>query len=475
MMTMKEILQLFKQYTGAEADRIEHIPRSVSARKYFRIFHGEETFIGTYSPDIKETNAFVTFARHFKGKGINVPEIFAVSEDRLYYLQEDLGDRSLHDLVMDIKKEGVIAEAMDYYTQAIDQLVTMQKGGHEGADYSICVPRPAFDRQAILWDLNHFKYYFLKMSGVPFDEQKLEDAFSELADSISGMDSESFMFRDFQTRNIMLKDEQLYFIDFQGGRKGPLHYDLASLVFEARVDMDVEMRSELVHYYMDAIGLKRRADRDLFLQEFYQVAIIRILQALGAYGLRGSIEKNVIFLQSIPIGLKNLHCVLRNVGDDTLPGYLSEILHQLADKKMEYPQPPESFDGLTLSITSFSYRKNIPDDINGNGGGFVFDCRFLDNPHWDEKLKHFNGLDIEIDLFFKERGNMDKFIDQVFAQLSDAARSYKKLGYKNLMVSFGCTGGKHRSVYATRRISDLFREVEDVKVIEKHRELGLNF
>lgn len=472
---MKEILQLYTLYAGAEADRIEHIPRSVSSRKYFRIFHGDQTFIGTYSPDIKETKAFVTFAKHFKDKGISVPEVYAVSEDQLYYLQEDLGDRSLHDLLMETKKEGVLAEAMDYYIQAIDQLIKLQKEGHEGADYSVCVPREVFDRQSILWDLNHFKYYFLKMSGLPFDEQKLEEAFSVLADNISGISNESFMFRDFQSRNIMLKDDKLYFIDFQGGRRGPLHYDLASLVFEARIDMDVELRSELVHYYMDALGMKRKADRDSFLQEFYQVAIIRILQALGAYGLRGSIEKNVIFLQSIPIGLKNLHCVLRNVGDDTLPEYLTEILRQLADKKMDYPQPPDPFDGLTLSLTSFSYRKNIPDDINGNGGGFVFDCRFLDNPHWDEKLKHFTGLDSEIDLFFKERGNMDKFIDQVYAQLSDAVSSYTKLGYRNLMVSFGCTGGKHRSVYATRRISELFREVDGVKVIETHRELGLKF
>lgn len=472
---MKQILQLYKEFAGKEADRIDLIPRSVSSRKYFRIFHGDRTFIGTYSPDTRETTAFVTFARHFKGQGLNVPEVHTVSDDLLYYIQEDLGDVTLHDLLMKVKQDGMLADAKDYYLKTIDHLIKLQRDGHTGADYSVCVPRPVFDRQSILWDLNHFKYYFLKTSGLPFDEQELEDDFAELADSIAAIPNDCFMFRDFQSRNIMLREDELYFIDFQGGRKGPPQYDLASLVFEARVDMDVELRKELVKYYLDSIGLENKSDRDQFRKNFYRVAIIRILQALGAYGLRGSIEKNVIFMQSIPIGLKNLHCVLRNAGPDDLPLYLRKVLLELADKKMEYPQVPPPFEGVTLSITSFSYRKSIPDDITGNGGGFVFDCRFLDNPHHNLELRPMTGLDSVIEHFFKETGNMEKFVEQVYAQLSDAVTSYKERGYKNLMVSFGCTGGRHRSVYAARRIADFFREVEGVKVIEQHRELGLKF
>ncbi len=472
---MEELLRLYKKYSGREADRIEHIPRSVSSRKYYRIFSGDQTLIGTYSPNVLETTAFVTFASHFREKGLNVPEVFIVSEDKLYYLQEDLGDQSMHDLVMKQKQEGKLSDISAYYKKAIDQLIELQLEGHEGANYSICVPRPEFDRQSILWDLNHFKYYFLKMSGIEIDEQKLEEAFIDFADRLSGIENESFMFRDFQTRNIMLRDDELYFIDFQGGRQGPLQYDLASLVFEARVDMDLEFRSTLVKYYLDTISKRKDIDRNKFKEEFYQLAVIRILQALGAYGLRGIIEKNVIFLQSIPVGLKNLHCVLRNIDTESLPTYLSEILHQLADKKMEYPSPPGAFDGVTLSITSFSYRKNLPDDITGNGGGFVYDCRFLDNPYWHEELKEFTGLDKEIHDFFKKNERMDVFLDQVDSQISDAVGSYQKSGYKNLMISFGCTGGKHRSVYAARMISERFREREGVKVIEAHRELGLKF
>jgi len=472
---MKQLLTLYRQFSGHDPDRMELIPLSVSARKYYRIFDGDKTVIGTYSPDFKETKAFVTFSAHFLKKGISVPEVYAISDDKLFYLQEDLGGSSMHDLVMGLKIEERFSDMSPYYKKAIDQLIKLQLEGHEGVDYSVCVPRQKFDKQSILWDLNHFKYYFLKFSGITFDEQKLEEAFLDFADRLSALDMESFMFRDFQTRNIMLKDDELTFIDFQGGRQGPLQYDLASLVFEARVDMDMDLRSELVKYYMDSLEKYRKINRKQFKEEFYQVAIIRILQALGAYGLRGTIEKNVIFLQSIPIGLKNLHCVLRNIDVLSLPPYLSEILHQLADKKMDYPQTPGAFDGLSLTITSFSYRKNIPDDITGNGGGFVFDCRFIHNPGRYEEYRDFTGLDSEIHEFFKEKSSMDEFLDQVTKQINDAVGSYKELGYKNLMISFGCTGGKHRSVYATKMISERFRNEKDIRVIESHRELGLKF
>lgn len=307
------------------------------------------------------------------------------------------------------------------------------------------------------------------------DEQKLEDAFSEFTDHLTEIDKESFMFRDFQTRNIMLKDNELYFIDFQGGRQGALQYDLASLVFEARVDMGLDLRSELVKYYLTSLSKYRKVDKRKFREEFYMLAIIRILQVLGTYGLRGSIEKNVIFLQSIPIGLKNLHCVLRNIDKGTLPPYLSEVLHALADKKMEYASAPAEYDGLTLTITSFSYRKNYPDDITGNGGGFVYDCRFIDNPHRYKELRDFSGLDSEIDDFFIDKDSMKNFLDQVYEQVGVAVESYIQLGYKNLMVSFGCTGGRHRSVYATKMISERFRSFEGIRVLESHRELGLKF
>ena len=250
---MDQLLTLYRQFAGHDPDRMEFIPVSVSARKYYRIFDGDKTLIGTFSPDINETKAFATFSAHFLKKGISVPEVYAISDDNLFYLQEDLGESSMHDLAMKFRSEERLSDMAPHYKKAIDQLIKLQLEGHEGADYSVCVHRQKFDRQSILWDLNHFKYYFLKLSGITFDEQKLEEAFLDFTDRLSRVNIESFMFRDFQTRSIMLKDDELIFIDFQSGRQGPLQYDLASLVFEARVDMDLELRKELVNYYIDSL------------------------------------------------------------------------------------------------------------------------------------------------------------------------------------------------------------------------------
>jgi aminoglycoside/choline kinase family phosphotransferase len=471
---MKELIALYNAYAGTMPEEVEPIPHTVSARRYFRMGSEGKYLIGTYSPDTKETDAFVSFARFFRKKGIRVPELFAVSEDKLFYLQEDLGEVRMHETILKQGGPSRSEASRDIYSRVIRSLVTMQTSD-AGIDYSISVPRPRFDQQAVLWDLNHFKYYFLKLSGLPFDEDQLEFGFNLLATRITEITDTGFMFRDFQSRNIMLREGEPWFIDFQGGRKGPLHYDLASLLFEARIDLDPRTRELLLEEYLDELSVVLPVDKVKFVREFYLVALIRILQALGAYGLRGTIEKKAVFLQSIPGGLANLEHVLQYCHEESVTSYFKEVLLALARQKDAYPLAPEPYDGLTVTINSFSYRNGIPDDLSGNGGGFVFDCRFLANPGKCDEYKKLTGLDPEVRKFLDEKADIKLFIDRCETQILAAIDAYRTEGYTHLMVSFGCTGGKHRSVYSAELLADRLKRTDGVKVVGYHRELDQKF
>ncbi len=472
---MEGISELYKKYSGTQPDSMEEIPRSVSTRRYFRIFKGKETCIGTYSPDVKETIAFTSFARHFRAAGINVPEVFAISEDMNYYIQSDLGDNRLHEIITARSGEELDPASMEFYKAALTQLARMQLLGHEGLDYSICVPRPAFDRQSVLWDLNHFKYYFLKPTGLPFDEQLLEDSFHTFADSISALPMESFMFRDFQTRNIMIKEGETYLIDFQGGRRGPLHYDLASLIYESKAGLTEKDRTFLIDHYMNIVSSYREISKTEFLKDFYALALIRALQVIGTYGLRGIVEKKAVFMQSIPQGLLNLKVILDELDNTSVTGYFRTLLEKLVLLKDNYRSVPKAHDGLTLTIYSFSFRKPLPDDITGNGGGFVYDCRMLNNPGRIEAYKSLNGFDKEVRSYLEGDDAVSEFLKNVRFQLDSAISKYQQRGYKNLMVSFGCTGGRHRSVYCAHAIAEWSRSIQGLRVIEIHREMGLEY
>lgn len=471
---MKELTELYKKYIGEEPENIELIPHSVSARRYYRMHGNDRKLIGTWSPDVKETAAFVTFSRHFREKGIHVPEVYAVSEDHHFYLQEDLGESRLHEVVLDRGGPGISAETRTIYIKVIRALVAMQTSD-AGIDYSISVPRPRFDQQAVLWDLNHFKYYFLKLSGLTFDEDQLEFGFNLLATRITEISETGFMFRDFQSRNIMLRDDEPWFIDFQGGRKGPLHYDLASLLFESKIGMGIETRELLLEAYLDQLAVIMPLDKVKFIRDFYLVALIRILQALGAYGLRGMIEKKAVFLQSIPAGLENLEFVLKYCQEDSVTPYLQEVLLKLAEQRDTYPVAPEPYNGLTVAIRSFSYRRGIPDDLSGNGGGFVFDCRFLANPGKCDEYKKLTGLDPEVRKFLDEKADIGSFIARCEAMMHSSIESYRSEGYTHLMVSFGCTGGRHRSVYSAELLAERLRKLDDVKVTGYHCEMNREF
>ncbi len=472
---MKELETLYYTYTGKLPDKTEEILLSVSPRRYFRLTRGEETCIGTYSPDVRETRAFVTFTTHFRKLGLNVPEIMAVSDDEFFYLQTDLGNNRLHEMVAGRVGAPLGEALLELYRSLLDQLVKLQIEGDRSIDYSVCVPRPAFDRQSITWDLNHFKYYFLKPSGMPFDEQLLEEAFVACADRVSGIYPQGFMFRDFQSRNIMVSNGKPYLIDYQGGRKGPVHYDLASLLFEAKAGLTDTDRAVLINHYLEMLSAYEKIDQDLFTTDFYMVSLVRILQALGAYGLRGMVEKKAVFLQSIPRALKLLNHVLRMIDDAGVTVYFRELLTALAGTAGDYRTLPEAFDGLTVTICSFSYRKPLPDDITGNGGGFVYDCRLLKNPGKCEELRKMNGFDTEVIRFLESDPEVAHFLESAKTQLKMAIQKYQEIHYDNLMVSFGCTGGRHRSVYCAHIIAEWCRTLPGLRVLEIHREMGLEY
>ncbi|HKK61151.1 MAG TPA: RNase adapter RapZ [Bacteroidales bacterium] len=467
---IKNLKVLFIKFSRASSCKIEEIPHAVSSRKYFRIFGPGKTLIGTYSPDKRETAAFLSFSSVFRSLDIMVPEVYEVSDEGVFYLQEDLGDTRLHELVVRRNKPELDGKILNTYKSAIDQLVRLQIESDKEVNYALCVPRSTFDRQSVMWDLYHFKYYFLKLSGISFDEQILEDAFLNLADSITAIKPKGFMFRDFQSRNIIIKDDKTYLIDFQGGRKGPLLYDIASLVFEAKASLTDADRDQLVRYYLDRLAVQGIDVTEKNLNGFYLMALIRILQALGAYGLRGKIEKRAVFIQSIPAGLSNLEKVVNQVSSVIDP-YLYSLLLDLSKLKSNYQYMPEAFSGLTVTIYSFSYRKPVPDDITGNGGGFVYDCRFLKNPGKFDAYRDLTGLQKPVSDFLEKQKEVIDYIDLIKSQLKAVVKSYQKRNYHTLMVAFGCTGGRHRSVYTAHKIADWLSAFEGLKVIEIHREL----
>ncbi len=472
---MKELLNLYAEHYRHPPQRLEEIPRSVSARRYYRMFGEGGTVIGTWSPDINETEAFVHFTEHFRSAGVQVPEVFVVSNDRKFYLQEDLGDQRLHELVVARNEDELGPDLVERYRQSLEELLKLQLKGGQDVDYSLCVPRPAFDAQSVLWDLNHFKYYFLKLSGVPFDEQKLESEFQAFATHIESLPLQGFMFRDFQTRNIMIRDGKPWLIDYQGGRRGPLQYDLASLVYESKAGLTSADREKLVGYYIENLAGYLDVNREEFMADFYTVALVRSLQVLGAYGLRGIVEKKAVFLQSIPAGLGNMGEILGKVDKKIVGEYLHGLLNELVGTRDRYREMPPVADMLTLTIFSFSYRKPLPDDLSGNGGGYVYDCRWIKNPGLLDEYRLQTGLDEGVVEYLEADPGVKKFSDSIRKQLLEAITVYKERAYRHLMVSFGCTGGRHRSVYLAHEIAAWARNQEGVRVLEIHRELGKEY
>lgn len=463
---------MYENWAEEKVLTITPLPPSGSDRLYFRIVGKNKTAIGAFNPDTKENRAFFTFSRHFFKKGLAVPEIYGIADNEEVYLQQDLGDMGLLQFLNEHRKGEVFPdEALPLYKKAVAQLAHFQIKGGEGLDYSVAYPRAEFDKQSMLWDLNYFKYYFLKLAKIPFDEQALENDFHKLADYLLQADCSHFVYRDFQSRNIMVQDNDLYFIDYQGGRKGALQYDLASLLYQAKANIPKSVKETLLEHYLDIATQLTNISRTQFLERYDGYVLIRLIQVLGAYGFRGLYEKKPHFISSIPFAIRQLATFLKEIKLPIPVPELLQALVQLTQSNLfSSPIQNEEHEGLTVTITSFSYRRGIPHDHSGNGGGFAFDCRSIHNPGRYAPYKKLTGRDEPVITFFKEKTNIHEFIQKVISLVEPAVETYIARNFSSLMVNFGCTGGQHRSVYSADKLAAHLKEKYKVNVVLKHTE-----
>ena len=466
---------LFTAYFGVEPQSCEPLSGSGSNRRYFRLSAEGRSCMGVIGTDARENNAFIRLSEHFRSKGLNVPQVYAVSEDGMTYIQEDLGDRMLSDDVAAVLKSGGYSPdspVVELLCKTMSMLPAIQFKGAEGLDFSVCYPQPAFDHRMVMFDLNYFKYCFLKPSGLEFDEARLQDDFERLAQDLLEDSGNTFLYRDFNARNVMIKDGEPYFIDFQGGRRGPIYYDVASFVWQARFRYPQWLKEKMIDSYLKSLNEYTDADRAGFDERLRLFVLFRTLQVLGAYGFRGLVEHKAQFVVSIPPALANLKELIA----DPFGGYpyLMEVLEVLTS----LPQfaEEESHDGtLEVKVCSFSYRKGLPQDMSGNGGGYAFDCRAIHNPGRYEPYKKLTGRDEPVIRFLEEDGEITEFLSHVYAIVDSHVERYVKRGFSNLMIGFGCTGGQHRSVYSAEHVAHhIASKYPHVRVRLIHREQNID-
>ena len=471
---IEDIKKIYAQYAGdsAPVTGLEKIPQSGSNRIYFRILTTTGSYIATYNENVRENKTFVHFSRHFRAKGCPVPEIFAINEAFTIYLQEDFGDRSL---LGELEKEGHNDRLYSFFRQSLEALARLQILGDEGLDYSWTITSREFGKQAILSDLLYFKYYFLDTLQIPYDKERLIDDFEALSTYLTHVDHKYFMFRDFQSRNIMLEDDKVHFIDFQGGMKGALQYDVASLLWQAKAELSDEWKDSLLEGYMDCVErlLDTTIDRTRFTSQYNGYVLIRLLQVLGAYGFRGLFERKAHFLISIPLALRNFKWFLGNkqVGI-VLPEFerlLGLMVQEDVISRFE-PIQADEHTPLVVHINSFSFRKSMPPDKSGNGGGFVFDCRGILNPGRIAGFKSQTGRDKPVKDFLEQQTRMPEYLNSVYDMVDISVEDYIRRGFDSLQVSFGCTGGQHRSVYAADALARHLRNKFHVKIDLHHVE-----
>ncbi|MHB9054790.1 MAG: RapZ C-terminal domain-containing protein [Paludibacteraceae bacterium] len=465
---MSSLKELFQTATGTKADSEIRLTVSGSNRKYYRLQNKDISLIGVVGTSVEEDNAFIEMTKHFTSKGLPVPEFIAKTDDNLMYLQEDLGDLVLFDYLKKGRQTRFFSsDEKELLHKTMYMLAKIQMKGAEGFDFSVCYPQPELNKRSVLWDLNYFKYCFLKATGLDFQENKLEDDFDKFADRLLQAPIDCFMYRDFQSRNVMIKNGEPYFIDYQGGRKGPVYYDVASFLWQAKAQYGAELREELLQTYLKSLKEHKKIDETEFRQMMNNFVLFRLLQVLGAYGFRGYFEKKPHFLQSIPYALENLREVMLH-GDFTQFPYLIQVLNNLAAlkqfKEVNLDKP------LVITVYSFSYKKGIPNDDSGNGGGFVFDCRAINNPGKYERYQSLNGLDAPVIQFLEEDGEIMKLLEPAYSMVDASIKRYMERKFTNLMVSFGCTGGQHRSVYSAQKMAEHISSKFGVEVNLIHRE-----
>lgn len=468
MQIENHLTALFIRWSGCKPDQFTPVAASGSNRQYYRISSGNKSAIGTYNPDERENRAFIYLAQHFQKNHLPVPEVYAEDLENHCYLQQDLGDITLFkQLVMMRGDDDFPNELLDTYREVVGWLPRFQIEAAKGLDFKNSYPREAFDRQSMHWDLNYFKYYFLKLANVAFDEQELEDDFNHFIDYLLGAGQDYFMYRDFQSRNIMLHEDRQWFIDFQGGRRGALQYDLASLLYDAKADLPVDIREQLLTHYISNLRQLITIDEEKFRREFYAFVYIRIMQAMGAYGFRGFYEKKEHFLLSIPYALQNMEWLLKNHPlSDRFPA-LSRVLERVITSPIIKQAGRKK---LTVTVNSFSYRKGLPVDTSGNGGGFVFDCRALNNPGRIDQYKPLTGMDLPVQQFLHAQPEVPVFLDHVFGIVDHSVETYLSKNFEHLQINFGCTGGQHRSVFCAEQTAAHLRLNPQVKLILNHIE-----
>jgi aminoglycoside/choline kinase family phosphotransferase len=467
------VTTLFNEWSKTKPISVIPLPESGSYRTYFRILSDNGSVLGVHNGDHRENQAFIYLSEQLRKTGNSVPQVMYSDPVKLAYIEQDLGNVTLFDFLGELRRRSCTdEEIIGIYRSVIEAMPGLQINSTKGLDYSQCYPRAEFDVQSMMWDMNYFKYCLLKPLKIDFFEQDLEDDFLRIVGWLIEAERESFMFRDFQSRNIMLANDKIYFIDFQGGRKGPLQYDLASLLFEAKTHLSEDIRNTLLHYYLDVFSKTFSwFDAGRFMEYYYGFVYLRLMQAMGAYGFRGYIERKPVFLQSLPYAVKTLKWLMENkpipLNLTSLPGVFEKLINLPQVETTELKQ-----DEFTITINSFSYKNGIPQDHSGNGGGFVFDCRCLDNPGRYEEYKALDGRDKSVIDFLEARPEVKQFMDHTFSLVFQAAEVYKKRGFTHLMVSFGCTGGQHRSVYFAEQLADKLQSNHTAHIVVIHHEMG---
>ncbi len=463
--------ELFEQWAGDRPELMLPLAPSASPRIYYRLSRGEQVAVGTYNADRKENEAFLHFSKNFKEKDLPVPEIYAEDLDRGVYLQEDLGATTLYSYLLQAG-EPFPDYLVRIYKKVVEKLAELQVKGGEGLDFSVCYPREAFDKQSMLWDFNTFKYYFLKLAKIPFDEQALEDDMHRFAEYLLTTDCSHFMFRDFQTRNIMIRNGEPYFIDYQGGRRGALQYDLASLLYQAKANIPNDIRRELVEHYLDALEKLIPVDRVQFVEYFYGYVLMRSIQTFGTYGFRGLFERKEYFIKSIPYAIRNVKWILENADFPVEMPHLKQALNNIVlSKKFEpFDKIKAASSLLSVTVNSFSYKQGLPLDPSGHGGGFIFDCRSIHNPGRYEPYKRLTGRDESVINFLQQHSHITEFLNHIYLIVDPAIENYIERSFTNITVSFGCTGGQHRSVYSADQFAKHVKEKYGVEVKLAHIE-----
>ncbi len=470
---MEVLKRLFKQRFNVFPERLDPLQGKLggSGRAIVRVSSGGVRAIGVVYSVREENVAFLEFSRHFRRNGLPVPEIYAEDLSEGAYLEEDLGDTTLFEFLSSNRAgDSIQPEVVEAYRKVVAELPRFQVEAGRDLNYKVCYPRSSFDRQSITWDLNYFKYYFLRLSGVPFNEQALEHDFGRLTKFLLSADHDYFLYRDFQSRNVMLQGGQPYFLDYQGGRKGALQYDIASLLFDGKADLPPALRDELLSHYLECLAKYVDIKRDAFMEHYYAYVYIRIMQALGAYGFRGFYERKAHFLQSVPYALQNLSRLAENVKLPIELPALMDAFRRMSDSE-KLRSVSAGAGSLTVQIFSFSFHGEKPVDESGNGGGFVFDARSLPNPGRQEQYKQLTGKDAPVIDYLNQREEVHLYLASIRSLVDESVSTYKKRGFTNLMVSFGCTGGQHRSVYLAESLAKHLQGTDGVKVVIRHLSL----